>query len=149
MIKVGEQAPEFNLKNHKGEEVKLSDYKGKKVVIGWHPLAWTSVCTDQMRALESNFQAMADKGVGAVFGVSVDAVPSKLVWATGLGIENVQLLSDFEPKGKMSKDYGIYLDEDGMSGRGTVIIDEEGVVIYSVEEEIPNLPDMDKILEAL
>ena len=52
-IKVSETAPEFTLKDQEKNDIKLSDLKGKKVILSWHPLAFTSVCTDQMRSLES------------------------------------------------------------------------------------------------
>lgn len=149
MIEVGKMAPDFELEDHNGEMVKLSDLKGEKVVIGWHPLAWTSVCTDQMRDLERNFEKMAEKGVGTVLGVSVDAVPCKKVWATALGIENIKLVSDFEPKGEMSQAYDIWINKIGASGRGTVVIDEESKIIYAKEEDISELPDMEEILKAL
>ena len=52
MIAVGAKAPDFTLEDQHGNKVSLSDFKGRKVLLSWHPLAWTSVCTDQMRALE-------------------------------------------------------------------------------------------------
>ena len=51
MIAVGAKAPDFSLEDQNGNKVTLSQFKGKKVLLSWHPLAWTSVCTDQMRAL--------------------------------------------------------------------------------------------------
>ena len=50
LIAVGDSAPDFILKDNHDKEIRLSDYRGKKVLLSWHPLAWTSVCTDQMRA---------------------------------------------------------------------------------------------------
>ncbi len=55
-LKVGMKAPDFTLQDSQGGKTSLSDYKGKKVLLSWHPLAWTSVCTDQMRALEVHFE---------------------------------------------------------------------------------------------
>ena len=52
IIKAGEKAPNFTLKDQSGADIALSDFHGKKVLLSWHPLAWTSVCTDQMRDLE-------------------------------------------------------------------------------------------------
>ena len=54
MIKVGTIVPNFTLEDNKGNMVSLKDYRGRKVLLSWHPLAWTSVCTDQMRSLEAN-----------------------------------------------------------------------------------------------
>ena len=71
IIKVGETAPDFTLKDQNGEDVSLSDFVGKKVLLSWHPLAWTSVCTDQMRDLERNIRRFEEKNV-IVLGMSVD-----------------------------------------------------------------------------
>ena len=79
-IKVGQKAPDFTLADNQGGQVKLSDLKGNKVLLSWHPLAWTSVCTDQMRALETH-KAEFDKLNTVAFGLSVDSAPSKDIWA--------------------------------------------------------------------
>lgn len=55
-ITVGADAPDFTVMDNKNQNIRLSAYKGKKVLLSWHPLAWTPVCTDQMRALETNWQ---------------------------------------------------------------------------------------------
>ena len=61
VIKVGTKAPDFILEDGFGKVVKLSDYRGQQVLLSWHPLAWTSVCTDQMRALEAHYEEFAAK----------------------------------------------------------------------------------------
>lgn len=139
LIKVGEQAPDFKFIDTDNNEVKLADFKGKKVLISFHPLAFTSVCTDQMRALERNYDEITDKGVDAILGVSVDAVPTKAVWKMALGIDNVVFVSDFEPKGESSKKFGTWADELGTSGRAAVLIDD-GKVVWSKEYELSELP---------
>ena len=80
IIKVGELAPDFKLADQNGKEVTLSEFKGKKVLLSWHPLAWTSVCTDQMRDLDRNYDRFAEKNT-VVLGFSVDPQPSKSAWA--------------------------------------------------------------------
>lgn len=149
MIKVGEKAPDFQLKDHEDEKIKLSDLKGKKVLLSFHPLAWTPVCIDQMRSLESRYDDIKAKGVDVVLGVSVDPTPSKGVWAKSLGIENIKLVSDFEPKGEMSKEYDLYNEKMGTSGRANVLIDEDGVVVWAKEYEISTLPDIEELIENL
>lgn len=149
MIKVGDMAPDFELEDQEGKKVKLSELKGKKVLISYHPLAWTSVCTDQMRSLESHYEEIKEKGVGEVLGVSVDAQPGKSVWAKSLGIEDVKIVADFEPKGEMAKAYGLYNDEIGASERANVLIDEEGRVAWVKKYEISQLPDIKEVIENL
>ena len=146
MIKVGELAPDFKLKDQYGNDVTLSEFKGKKVLLSWHPLAWTSVCTDQMRALDRNYDKFAEKNT-VVLGLSVDPQPSKLVWAKALSLGKLQILSDFNPLGKVSDAYGIFSSEHGASKRVNVLIDEEGRVKWAKKYEIPELPDLDEVFE--
>lgn len=149
IIKQGEMAPDFTLEDHNGNEIKLSDLKGKKVLLSFHPLAWTGVCIDQMRSLEREFDRIKEKGVSEVLGVSVDAQPGKAAWAKTLGIENIKLVADFEPKGEMAKVYGLYSEELGASERANVLIDEDGKVIWSKKYELTQLPDIDEVIENL
>ena len=148
MIAVGAKAPDFSLEDQNGNKVTLSQFKGKKVLLSWHPLAWTSVCTDQMRALETHKEAFDALGAVAL-GLSVDSQPSKQVWATVLAIRNTKLLADFNPHGQVAKDFGLYRDELGASGRANVIIDADGVVQWVKVYELGQLPDIDEVMEAL
>lgn len=134
------------LRDQNGEKIDLSKEKGK-LLFGFHPLAFTSVCTDQMRDLENNYDRFLEKGVKP-FGVSVDAHPSKGVWAKSIGVKNVPLLSDFNPKGELAKEFGIYIDKAGISARATVIV-EDGVVLWSKEYEKPQRPDIEEIFNAI
>ncbi|MDO5649078.1 MAG: redoxin domain-containing protein [Gallicola sp.] len=147
MLKIGDMAPDFELEDQEGEKVKLSELKGKKVLISFHPLAWTSVCTDQMRALESHFDSIKEKGVSEVLGISVDAQPTKSIWAKGLALDNIKILADFEPKGKMAKDYDLYNTDIGTSERANVLVDEEGKVGWIKKYEITELPSIEEVLE--
>lgn len=149
MIEVGQMAPDFELEDQNGEKVKLSDLKGKKVLISWHPLAWTGICTDQMRDLEREYDRITDAGVDVVLGISVDAQPTKSTWAKALNIENVQILADFEPKGQMSKAYDIWVDKMGTSGRGVCVVDEEGKIAATKVYEISEYPDIERTIEEL
>ena len=56
MIAVGSKAPDFILKDQDGKQVQLSELKGKKVLLSFHPLAWTKVCAEQMKSLEANYE---------------------------------------------------------------------------------------------
>jgi peroxiredoxin len=147
-IQVGVKAPNFILKDGFNKEVQLSDYKGKQVLLSWHPLAWTGVCTDQMRSLEVHFDDFAAKNTVAI-GLSVDATPSKKAWATALAIEKTPLVSDFWPQGRVSQDYGVFMKNHGFSGRVNVLVDEEGVVKWVKVYPIGELPDINEVLSAL
>lgn len=147
-IKVGQKAPDFTLPDNQGGKVTLSELKGKKVLLSWHPLAWTSVCTDQMRALEAHKKDF-EKLNTVPLGLSVDPAPSKQVWATVLSIKDTKLPSDFYPHGKVAQEYGIFLEELGASSRANFIVDEEGTLKWVKHYELGQLPDMDEVLEAL
>lgn len=94
LIQVNAVAPDFTVKDNKNQNITLSAYKGKKVLLSWHPLAWTPVCTDQMRALETNLQNFQNLNT-VPLGFSVDSQPCKEAWATALQIKNVSLPCDF------------------------------------------------------
>ena len=70
-FKVGDEAPDFTLKDQKGNDIKLSEYRGKQVVLGFHPLAWTGVCALQMQDLEASKERF-EKANAVAFGISVD-----------------------------------------------------------------------------
>ena len=148
MIKTGTQAPNFTLEDNKGKKVSLSDFKGRKVLLSWHPLAWTSVCTDQMRALEANREKLAALNTVAL-GLSVDPAASKTAWAHVLSIQETPLLSDFWPHGKLAKDLDIFLEEHGFSARANILLDEEGKVVWAKLYPILELPDMEEVLKAI
>ena len=106
----GEKAPDFSLTDHNDKEFKLSEFKGKWILLSFHPLAWTGVCSKQMKSLEKNFKEFEELNTVAV-GINVDSVPSKKAWAESLGIKNTRLLSDFWPHGKVAKLYQIFREE--------------------------------------
>lgn len=148
-INVNEKAPEFSLKDQYKNDINLSDLKGKKVILSWHPLAFTSVCTDQMRSLERNYDRIQEKGDTVVIGLSIDPFPAKQKWADILCIENVKIVSDFFPYGEVTKAYGLFNEENGASQRANVIIDEEGKVKWVKVYEPSELPDIEEVIENL
>lgn len=148
LIKAGDLAPDFTIKDNHKEVVRLSDYLGKKVLLSWHPQAWTSVCTDQMRALEANwdrFQALNT----VPLGMSVDAIPCKAAWAAVLSIRNMRLPCDFWPHGKVADDYGIFINKIGMSERANILVDETGKVIWVKVYPMKELPDIQEVFAVL
>ena len=116
-LKVGDEAPDFELRSHRGGTVKLSSFRGdRQVVVAFHPLAFTPVCATQMSGYQSNLDRFESLGA-AVLGVSVDAQPAKSAWAQSLGTISFDLLSDFHPHGDVARRYGVYRENDGISER--------------------------------
>ncbi len=136
MIKIGKKAPDFLCQVVVDKQIKnisLSDYNGKYKILFFYPLDFTFVCPTEMHALQENLQEFKDLNV-EVFGISVDSVYSHLAWLNTSrvsgGIEGVTftLLSDI--KKTISQDYEV-LQEDGVSLRGTFLLDKENVVQYA------------------
>ncbi len=146
--KVGDKAKGFILLDQNGKEFRLSKFGGKRVLLSFHPLAWTSVCAEQMKSLEKNQNVFNSLNTVAV-GVSTDTVPSKKAWAESLGIKNTRLLSDFWPHGKVARAYGLFRKDEGISERANVVIDEKGTVAFLKVYPISKLPDIQEIIEIL
>jgi peroxiredoxin len=147
-MKVGDRFKDFSLEDQNEEMFTLSKLKGKRVLLSFHPLAWTSVCSEQMKSLEKNKDVFDSLNTVAV-GVSVDTVPSKKAWAKSLGIKKTRLLSDFWPHGKIAEAYGIFRNEYGTSKRANVIIDENQKVAFFKVYPIGQLPDVKEVIDAL
>ncbi len=145
MLNVGATAPDFTLYSHTGKPVHLADFRGKqKVVLAFHPLAFTPVCATQMQTYERE-RPNLDAAGAHVLAVSVDAGPSKKAWADSLGGISYDLLSDFHPHGKVATDYGVMRD-DGISERAIFIIDTHGKIAWAKQYQIPEQPDFDEVL---
>jgi peroxiredoxin len=146
--KVGEKAKDFALKDQNDKEFKLSQFKGKRVLLSFHPQAWTNLCAKQMKSLEEN-KAVFDSLNTVALGMSVDTVPSKKAWAENLGIKNTPLLSDFWPHGEVAKLYGIFRDRNGFSERANIVVDENQKVVFFKVYPISELPDINEIINFL
>ncbi len=148
MIEIGSKAPDFVLKDQNGKPVKLSSFKGKKVLLSFRPLAWTAVCHDQMRSLEENHIRFDELNTVAL-GIGIDSVPSNKAWAQSMDIRNTRLLADFWPHGEVAKSYGVFRDKDGFAERANILIDEDQKVIFAQVYPTSQLPDIKPILDLL
>ncbi len=148
-VETGDAAPDFTLKDQNEQDVTLSDLKGKKkVVLSWHPLAWTSVCTVQMQDLEKHKEDF-DRLNAVALGLSVDSAPSKKAWAEDMGVQATALLADFWPHGDVAQEYGIFREKNGFSERAVFVVDEDGVIRFKKVYPIREAPDIEEILKAL
>ncbi len=147
MIQLGRKVKDFKLKDHNNALFQLSACQGKKVLLSFHPLAWTAVCAQQMKALEAQYKTLEKLNVAAV-GVSVDSVPCKAAWARELKIKHTPLLADFWPHGGLAKALGIFREE-GFSERANILVNEEGRAAFIKIYPIKELPDFEEILSQL
>jgi peroxiredoxin len=139
---------DFTLKDQKDREINLSDFSGKKVLLSFHPLAWTRVCSEQMKSLEDNRERFSALNTVAL-GLSVDTVPSKKAWAESLGILETSLLCDFWPHGAVASLYGLFREHNGFSERANILLDENGRQIFAKTYPIKELPDIEEIFAVL
>jgi peroxiredoxin len=144
-IAIGDIAPDFTLNDNRKRSIHLLDYRGKKVLLSWHPLAWTKVCAEQMKSLEDHLEDFARLNTVAL-GLSIDPVPSKNQWAKQLLIAQTMLLSDFWPHGAVARSYGLFREADGYSERANVLIDEAGKVTWVKVYPVHELPDINEVL---
>ena len=148
MIAVGEQAPDFTLRDQDGEKVSLSDFRGRKLMLVFYPGDFSPVCSDQLSIYQEVKPEIAEKGVELV-GISVDSFFAHKAFQEKLGIDTV-LLSDFEPKGEVARAYDSYIDKVGIANRTLVLIDEDGVVAWTYESPNPGeFPGANVIFDAL
>jgi len=145
----GDTAPDFELRSHRGGTVKLSDFRGKRrVVLAFHPLAFTPVCAAQMTAYQADL-ARLDAADAVVLGISIDAQPAKAAWAQTLGPISFDLLSDFHPHGEVAQKYGVFREKDGISERAIFVVDKEGKIAWARTYKIPEQPANEELFSAL
>ncbi|WP_030166985.1 peroxiredoxin [Spirillospora albida] len=146
-VEVGDEAPDFELRDQHGTPVRLSDLRGaKNAVLVFYPLAFSGVCTGELRALRDALPDLGDDVV--VLAVSVDSMFALRAWADQEGFP-FPLLTDFWPHGKTARRYGVFDEERGVALRGTFLIDRRGVVRWKVRNALPDARDLDEYRKAL
>lgn len=127
--------------------MRLSDFRGRRnVVLAFHPLAFTPVCSAQVQSYERERAAI--EGLDAeVLVLSTDPGPSKKAWADSLGV-TAQMLSDMYPQGEVARAYGV-MGEGGLAQRAVVIVDKDGVVRWAAQYEMAQLPPIEDVIAAL
>ena len=147
-LNVGDQAPDFELLNGDGDTVRLSDFKGQKVIVVFYPLAFSGICQNEL----TDYNAKSDriKAAGAkVLGISVDSFFAVGAFAEAIGLdESITLLSDF-PDREAGKTYGAYNSDTGFNERLTVVVDESGRIVYKVHNAAPDRRNEEEALAAL
>jgi peroxiredoxin len=150
-IQIGQQAPDFTLRDTEKQKVTLSEQKGKNVVLLFFPLAFTSTCTKELCMTRDNI-AMYNGLDATVFGISVDSLFTLHKYKAEHQL-NFTLLSDFNKVVSTAYDtiYDHWFnDMDGVSKRSAFVIDKEGVVRYAeVLENASDIPDFDAVQQCL
>ena len=147
MLPIGTQAPEFSLYSTPDQQIKLSQLKGRRVILAFYPADWSPVCGDQM-ALYNEMLKMFHKQNAELLGISVDSKWCHMAFAKDRNL-HFPLLADFEPKGAVAKQYEVYNEETGECQRALYILDEEGIIRWNYLSPIGINPGADGILDAL
>jgi peroxiredoxin len=128
---VGSPAPDFTLPSTAGGEVTLSSLRGKKVLIAFFPLAFTSTCTSELCAMTVDYDKFVEAGA-VVLPISVDSIPTLKEYKTKEKLA-VDLLSDF--KREVAGTYGVLNQDRFFSNRAYFVVDAAGVIRWAFVEE--------------
>jgi peroxiredoxin len=146
-LEAGREAPEFSLSLAPDRRLGLRDFAGKRVVLAFYPADWSPVCTDQLAVYNELLSEF--RGLGAeIIGISVDGMWCHAAFAKDRKL-HFPLLADFEPKGEVSRAYGVYRGKEGVSERALFAIDRDRIVRWSYVSPIDVNPGADGILDAL
>ena len=129
-VEVGSPAPDFTLKNQFGEDVTLSDLRGKKVVVMFYPFAFTGICTSELCEVRDRRDDFVNDDA-EFLSISCDSPATLKAFAEAEGLTH-QLLSDFWPHGEVARSYGAFWDNTGFATRASFVLDRDGIVRWSV-----------------
>jgi len=145
---VGDQAPDFALKNQHGQTVRLSQFRGQSaVVVVFYPWAFSSVCGGELHELQKHLDEFQNDEV-ALLTLSCDAMYTLRAYADREGF-TFPMLQDFWPHGEVASAYGVFEPAVGVALRGTFVIDMAGAVRWTVTNPIPDARDLDDYRSAL
>ena len=149
-VDVGSKAPDFTLTNQDRQPVKLSEQKGKPVVLAFFPAAFSSVCTKELCTFR-DAMARLNSAKAQVYGVSVDTFFSLKAFQDAQGY-NFPLLSDFNKQA--IKEFGVFNEDmiglKGIAKRAVFVIDKDGIVRHKeVLDDARNEPNYDKVFSTL
>jgi peroxiredoxin len=143
----GTEAPEFELQSTPDQKLSLTELRGRPTVLVFYPEDWSPVCSDQL-ALYQELLPEFERFEAQLVGISVDGIWSHLAFAKDRHL-SFPLLADFEPKGEVSRLYGVYRNGDGTSERALYVIDRDGIIRWSYVSPVGINPGADGILRAL
>ena len=143
----GARAPDFALSAGPDKLLRLSDLRGRPVVLVFYPADWSPVCGDQVALYNEILPDFQEYGAELI-GISVDGVWCHAAFARERNL-HFPLLADFEPKGAVSRAYGAYREKEGISERALFVLDGDGIIRWSFLSPIDVNPGADGILNAL
>ncbi len=146
-LPAGTPAPNFALPAAPDRSLSLESLRGKPVILAFYPADWSPVCGDQM-ALYNEVLPEFKRFNAELLGISVDGPWCHRAFTEHRNL-HFPLLADFEPKGNVAKEYGVYRNGEGVSERALFVIDSAGRIRWSYVSPIDVNPGADGILTAL
>lgn len=143
----GTQAPSFRAPVTPDQSLSLEECLGAPLVMIFYPADWSPVCSDELALFNELLPAFERFGARVV-GISCDGVWCHLAFARHRNLR-ITLLSDFHPKGELSRRYNAYREDAGVSERALYVIDPDGMVFWSYVSPLAVNPGADGVLEAL
>jgi len=147
ILLAGTPAPDFALNATPDQVLRLSELRGRPVILVFYPADWSPVCGDQVALYNEILPEFREHGA-EILGISVDGVWCHAAFARDRNL-HFPLLADFEPKGAVARQYGAYREGDGTSERALFVLDAEGIIRWSFCSPIAVNPGADGILKAL
>jgi len=147
VLRAGTKAPDFTLNKSPDETLSLSELRGRPAILAFYPADWSPVCGDEL-ALFNEVLPEFQRYDAQLVGISVDGVWCHKAYAKARNLE-FPLLSDFEPKGEVSRKYDAYRAKDGFSERALFVLDGDGVIRWSYLSPVTQNPGAEGILAAL
>jgi len=147
ILPAGAPAPDFALNATPNQTLRLSELRGRPVVLVFYPADWSPVCGDQVALYNEILPEFREYGA-EILGISVDGVWCHAAFSRDRNL-HFPLLADFEPKGAVARAYGAYRAEDGTSERAIFVLDADGIIRWSYCSPIAVNPGADGILSAL
>ena len=147
LLPAGTQAPDFELPFSPGHLMSLGEWRGRPLILSFYPADFSPVCGDQAALYNELLTEFGDYSA-QLLGVSVDGPWCHAAFAQARKLR-FPLLSDFEPKGAVSRAYGAYRAEDGTSERALFVIDRDGIIRWNYLSPVDVNPGADGILNAL
>jgi mycoredoxin-dependent peroxiredoxin len=147
-IAVGDQAPDFALKDQHGRTLRLADLRGRKAaLVVFYPWAFSGVCGGELHAMQADLDDLVSDEVELVT-VSTDSMYALRSFADQEGF-TFPMLSDFWPHGEVARAYGVLHEDIGIALRGTFLVDCDGVVRWTVLNGIPDARDVEDYKRAI
>jgi mycoredoxin-dependent peroxiredoxin len=146
-LSVGDSAPEFSLPDQDKQVVSLAELRGTPTLLVFYPFAFSGICTGELCQLRDELSTYSDAGV-RVLAISTDPTFTLKAWREQQGFD-FPLLSDFWPHGEVAAAYGVFNEQRGCAERSTFIVDREGVLRWSVHNQMPDARDLEQQLKVL